>query len=413
MMSLEFLHDAPDVAFRQTIAELQSMNPKFDTGLFEVMSIDQIDTLLERLHRRERRIIDESPYGSWVVDPTFVQIKLLEDGLTNLREHIEILEESERLIPGFTYYNNVHQFGDRIEGQTCTYLGENRVSPHWIKFIDSVPIMKALEVVRHGDANDFRRIYVEIADGRPDGLTDIAIEHITESTDAALYEMEAYCNERWEGSWPWETQSPYKINRIIEEYKQMRQQTLYEMHQTLNGLLREFDQGGQEQFEIISMVRNMSENVQAMIEKFAKLAGDAMINLRAMVMTKSGDEGAMKVEHGLTQAVNNCADALARLKVQLDGLTSELDVPPTDLGAMGGDPGMGGGDPSMGGAGDPSMGGGDPSMGGDDPGADPNAPPGGAAPPGMPPGGAPPPGGGAAPPAMPPASPPERPRKSS
>jgi hypothetical protein len=146
----------------------------------------------------------------------------------------------------------------------------------------------------------------------------------------------------------------------------MRQQTLVEMHEILNQMLREFDESGQEQFEIISMVRSMSENVQGMIEKFAKLAGDAMINLRAMVMTKSGDEGAMKVEHGLTASVNGAADALARLKVELDNLVAELNLPPSDLdqtGGMGMDQGMGGMDQGMGG--DMGAGGMDQGMGQD------------------------------------------------
>jgi hypothetical protein len=405
-MSLEFLRDTPETAFRQTISDLQSINPKFHPGVFETMSIEQIDMLLDNLTRRERRIIDESPYGAWISDPLFIQIKMLQDGLVNLREHIENLEEIETLVPGFTYYTDVRQFGDRVEGKTCTYLGEGRPS-HWINFVDSAPIMKALEVMRHGDIADFRRIYVEMANGRPDGLENVSIEHITESTDAALREMEAYCDARWDGPWPWEIKAPYKINRIIEEYKQMRQQTLYEMHETLANMLREFDQGGQEQFEITSMVRNMSDTVQKMIEQFAKLAGDAMINLRAAVMTQQGDEGAMKVEHGLTNAVNQAADALARLKVELDNLVDQLNVPP-DMGGlgnggMGGDMGGGpGGD--MGGAPGGDMGadmgggmgaaGGAPDMGAGGPGmpANDNMPQGGpaanAAPGGMPPAGA-------------------------
>jgi hypothetical protein len=408
-MSLEFLRDTPDVAFRQTISELQQINPKFEASVFETMSITQIDTLLDRLGRRERRIIDESSYGSWIEDPAFIQIKMLQDGLNNLREYIEVLEETEQLVTGFTYYNDIQKFGNRIQGQTCTYLGEGRPS-HWLGFVDSIPIMKALEVVKHGDQNDFRRIYVEIANGRPDGLDNVTIEHITESTDDAIYEMEAYCDARWEGPWPWETQAPYKINRIIEEYKQMRQQTLYEMHQSLNAMLREFDESGQESYEIISTARQASEMVQGMIEKFAKLAGEVMINLKAMVLTKLGDEAAMKVEHGLTSSVNATADALARLKVDIDGLVQDLtNHSPSDLdqmGGQGGDPSMGGGDPS-GMGGDPSMGGGDDMGGGMPPAANDNG--------AMPPAAndnAPPAGGAPAMPA-PGAIEPERPRKSS
>lgn len=346
------------------------MNPKMDPGLFESMSIPQIDTLLERLQQRERRIIDESPYGSWLEDTTFMQIKMLQDGLSNLREHIEILEETESVVAGFTYYNNVRRFGSRVEGQTCTYLGEGRPA-NWINFIDTLPIMKALEVVKHGGTDDFRRIYVEIANGRPDALRNISIEHITESTDKALREMEAYCDARWEGPWSWEIQPPYTINRIIEEHRQMRQQSLTEMHHVLNQMLREFDDGGQEQYDIISTTRTMSETVQSMIEKFAKLAGDALINLKAMVLTKIGDEAAMKVEHGLTASVNQAADSLARLKVDIDALVSDLtNHQPTDFGDMNN---MGGGmdmnAPDAGGAGGMGGMGGD-EMGGADPGAD-------------------------------------------
>jgi hypothetical protein len=394
-MPLDFLRDSPDVAFRQTIRDLRTMNPKFNAGVFESMSIPQIDSLLERLTVREQRLIDELPYGSWITHPTFVQIKMLQDGLNNLREHIEILEHTEQLVEGFTYYTDVRRFGDRVEGKTCTYLGEGRPS-HWINFIDTIPIMKAIELIRHGDTNDFRRIYVEIANGRTDGLRNVHIDHITESTDDALLEMESYCDARWEGPWPWEVASPYRLGRIIEEKKQMRQQTLVEMHQILNQMLREFDEGGQEQFEIASMVRGMSDNVQAMIEKFAKLAGDAMINLRAAVMTQQGDEGAMKVEHGLTQAINGAADSLARLKVELDSLGGELGMSSSGI-PMGGN--NGGNNPNGGmddmGAGDPNMGGGAPMDGMNPaPGGDEMAPPedpmaAGGVPPMAPPGGAP------------------------
>lgn len=400
-MSLDFLRDSPDVAFRQTISDLRTMNPKFDAGIFECLTIDQIDTLLERLQDRERHIIDESPYGAWFEDQNFMQIKMLQDGLSNLREHIENLQETEFLVNGFTYYNGVRQFGTRVEGQQCTYLGEGRPS-NWINFIDCAPIMKALELVRHGDINDFRRIYVEIANGRPEGLDEVMIEHITESTDQALHEMEIYCDARWEGPWPWQMQAPYTMNRIIEENRQMRQQTLTEMHQIMTQMLREFDESGQEQFEITSTGRTMSDTVQSMIEKFAKLAGDAMINLKAMVLTKLGDEAAMKVEHGLTQSVNQTADALARLKVDIDTLVKDLSShQPTDFGG-----GMDGMDMGMGGQ--PDMN----AMGGD-----PNADMGGSPAPDMAAGGAPEPDMGGAPApdmaAAPPAGgiAPERPRK--
>lgn len=190
----------------------------------------------------------------------------------------------------------------------------------------------------------------------------------------------------------------------------MRQQTLLEMHEILNQMLREMDDGGQAHFEIISMARSMSENVQGMIEKLAKLTGDAIINLKSMAMASMGDEAAMKVEHGITQPLNQCADALARLKANLDNLVFELENhEPSDLdGGMGG--GMGG---DMGGGGmgaDDGMGGGSPPM---DDGS--GAPPpmddaGGAGNAGAP--GAPAaPGGAPAP--MAPEMPPERPRKRS
>lgn len=383
-MSLDFLRDLPEVAFQRTISDLRSMNPKIDASVFESMSIAQIDTVIERLSERENRLIDQSPYGTWVTDPAFVQIKMLQDGLANLREHRVVLEKTEVLVPGFTYYTDVRQFGPRLEGQMCLYLGEGRPA-NWINFIDSVPVMKAFEVVKHGDVGDFRRIYVELANGRADGLSNVSVEHIAESTDHALLEMETYCDARWEGPWPWEVPAPYRLDRVIEEKKYMRQKSLVEMHQILNQILLEFDAAGQESFEIVSMVRGMSENVQAMIEKFAKIAGDAMINLRAAVMTQSGDEGAMKVEHGLTNAVNQAADSLARLKVQLDLLVDELgNDTGTDL-DMGMGMGMGSGMNQMGGA-QPNMDGGDmgnnmpvepgmePDMAAGQPGADMGAP---------------------------------------
>lgn len=400
-MPLEFLRDTPDVAFRRTIRDLQSMNSKVDESVFERMSIEQIDEVLDRLSEREQQIINEAPYGAWLSDSAYVQIKMLQDGLINLREYREILEESEVVVPGFTYYNNVRQFGKLVEGKTCTYLGEGRPT-NWLNFVDSAPVLKALEVIKHGDVGDFRRIYVEIANGRADGLKNVTVEHITESTDDALLQMESYCDARWDGPWPWQVQSPYRIGRIIEENKQMRQQTLVEMHEILNQILYEFDAAGQEQYEIITMARGMSDGMQAMIEKLAKITGDGIINLKAMVMTKMGDEAAMKVEHGITQPLNQCADAMARLKANLDSLVNELqNHQPSDLDQTGGMPGadMGMGAPGadMGAGVDAGVGG---DMSGGDMAANDNMP-----------GGQMPAANDNMPGAMPAAAAPERPRK--
>jgi hypothetical protein len=393
-MILQYFHDEPEAAFRSVISELRTMNPKIRTNIFENLSIVQIDNMLDDLLLREKKIIREShPYGSWLMNPLYMQIKMLQEGLTKLREYREELEESEVIVPGFTYYRHVKQFGKRVEGQICKYLGESRPA-NWINFLDISPVMKVMEVLRHGDANDFRKLYVEIANGRPDGLYNITTEHITESTDQALLKMEQYCDTCWEGPWPWEVSPPFKVTKLIEEKTKMRNKTINEMHYLFQKLLEMNEEGGAEKFEIISYSRSLSEEIQSLIDKFAKIAGETIISFKSQVLTVMGDEAAMKVEHSITAPINQAADALSRLKANVDRLIIELEqhqdsgleqTGGMDDGTMSGGDGMGGmpndpndmmggpdqGPGAAGGAGGPPPPGGDMNAG-------PNMPPGGS-----------------------------------
>lgn len=354
-MALDFLRATPERAFRKIESDLKLMRPELNLSSFKRMSSDRLFAEGEKLKQRERELIESLPYGSWYTNDEYMQIKILGEGIKYLAEHKKALEAVEVLAPGYTYYRNVKQFGHRIEGQLCHYLGEGQWGANWINFTDSTPVLKAIELIRHGSPEDFRKIYVEMADGRADALTDLSLDHITESSDDALLMIESYCDSRWDGPWPWEIASPYKLRKIIEDKQAMKQKTLTEMQNELASLLTALNEGEAERFEVLDFAKDMKDKVQSMIENLARLAGEGIINLKDKTRTVMGDETAMKVEHALSAQINTAADSLSKLRVAVEGIISEIEnspLPPeqSGMGGMGG--GLGGpapgGDPMLG-----------------------------------------------------------------
>jgi len=343
-MALTFLNQTPMMAYRRLEADLRQINPRIDLRLYAKMTPRKLQERINSLNDTIKSFARNRVYGSWLRDPKFVEAKVLHEALETLHRLKEDREAREVLVPGYTYYQATKQFGSNLVGYRC-YIGESQ-KHHWVEFTTSVPVAKALELIRHGADEDFRRIYVEMADGRLDGLRKIQIEHVTDSSKSALKLIEAYCDSRWEGAWPWETRAPSKLHTKIQERKEMREMLLKEMRGRFNTLLTRLNEGEMDKFEVISQLQEMSNKIQSMIQDLGRIAGEGLLTMKDQARVTMGDQAAAEVEKALTQPVQQAADVLSQLHVALENAVKSLS-------GQGGvsDPAMGG-DVSLGTPGD-------------------------------------------------------------
>lgn len=343
-MALSFLNQTPMMAYRRLEADLRQINPRIDLRSYARMTPRKLQERINVLNEKIKAYPRNRVYGSWLSDPKFVETKVLHEALETLHQLKEDRESREVLVPGYTYYKATKQFGSNLVGYRC-YIGEG-VKHHWVEFTTQLPVAKALEVIRHGRDEDFRRIYVEMADGRLDGVRKIQIEHITESSKGALKLIEAYCDSRWEGAWPWETRAPSKLHTKIEERKEMREMRLTEMRGHFNALLTRLNEGEMDKYEVISQLKEMSNKIQSMIEDLGRIAGEGLLTMKDQARVTMGDRAAAEVEKALSQPVQQAADVLSQLHVTLENAVKSLSsgqavggVPGADADASLGTPG--------------------------------------------------------------------------
>lgn len=336
-MSLEFLNQTPIMAFRRLEADLKMINPKIDLDRYKSMTPKKLEEQMVLLDHKARGFQTDAVYGSWLRDSKFVETKMLHEAVSLLHE-LKILKESkERLIPGYTYYSKVKQFGSVVEGFRCL-LGESR-QPQWVPFKANAAVLKAFEVIQHGGDEDFRRIYVEMADGRLDGVVKVRIEHLSESSDDALKQIEAYCDSKWDGPWPWEAKSPSKLFSKIEEREEMNKLSLTEMQGRFTDMLRRLNEGEMDKYEVISQLQGMSDKIQGMIQDLGEMLGEGMITLKDQARVSIGDDAASQIEQALTQPVSQAADMLSQLRASIEKTLQSLSGNGGDMGGdMGGDP---------------------------------------------------------------------------
>ena len=285
-----------------------------------------------------------------------------------LLNHKTAKQESETLVPNYTYYRGVKQFGDYMEGQRCYYMeGHN---PFWMSFRLPVAVAKAFEVLQHGSEEDFKSIYIEMANGNPDAIGQVTLEHLAESTPDALASINEYCDSRWTGAWPWETVAPYTLRNKIQENIEMRMQTLNAMKGRFDAILKQLNEGEAERFEMLTVANDMGKTVDNMISDLGKLSAEG-IEAVAKSRTTVGDDVASAFETALQGPINAAAEALTQLSAAVQTAVKQIEgggdfdvgglggLPGGDMGspmdAMGADP-MGGG--MDGGGMDGGMGGG-------------------------------------------------------
>jgi hypothetical protein len=317
-------------------------------------------------------MLAENTYGAWLQSEDFVELQLMKEALSFLKEYKEDRRKEEILVPGFTYYRRIKQFGDNLVGHRC-YFREN-VSPLWVPWKMNLNLAKAFEVLRHGGEEDFRRIYVEMANGRLDALECVALEHLTESNNDSLKDIGEYCDTRWDGAWPWETPSPYTLRETIEEKQEMNLQTINEMQSQFTTLLTALNEEAMDKYEVIAAAEEMAETIGKMVEQVARLGGEGIIKLKNQIRLSMGDDAAAQIEDKFLDPVRQAADALSQLQAtimktveNLKGADTGMDAGMDAGGDLGGD--LGGGD--LGGdLGSPEDALGEPPMGGpldDDP----------------------------------------------
>ena len=362
-MALEFLNDTPQRAFRKLERDLMLVNPEVQLGQFKAMTPRALESVLDKMDEKRSSILAETTYGAWLRSEKYVELHLLKEAVVFLKEYKEGKRDDEALVPGFTYYRKVKQFGESLVGHRC-YFREN-ATPLWVPWKIDMNVAKALEVMRHGGEDDFSRIYVEMANGRLDALNKVSIEHLTESDSDALRTIGAYCDNRWDGAWPWEAPSPYTLRETIEETNEMNFQTMNEMQSQFTTLLTALNEESMDKYEVIAAAEEMAATIEKMVEQVARLGGEGIIKLKNQIRISMGDDAAAQIEDKFLDPVRQAADALSQLQATILQTVDNLKGTES-TGDMNG--GMGGGD--MGGGMGGDLGSPDDAMGSDPMGGD-------------------------------------------
>lgn len=339
-MALEFLNDTPQRAFRKLERDLLLVNPQVDLRQYKNMTPRALGEELERLNDTETAMLHEQTYGAWLTDDKYVEHRLLKEAVTFLKDYKEERRVDEVLVPGYTYYRQVKQFGNNLAGHRCHF--REGAGADWVPFKQPVAAMKAFEVLRHGNDDDFRTIYIEMADGRLNALQSVTLEHLTESSPDALKAIEKYCDGRWTGPWTWEIPSPYKLRENIEERKQMRHQAVSEMQGHFEQLIVRLNEGEMDKYEVIASAEEMSGTIEKMVQQIARLGGEGIIVLKDQIRVAMGDDAAEQIEDKFVEPVRAAADALSKLRATIDSTVQKL-----KQGDVGG--GLGGMDDELGG----------------------------------------------------------------
>lgn len=333
-MALEFLNDTPQRAFRKLERDLLLVNPEVRLRQYKAMTPRSLGEALDQLAVKRDTMLAENTYGAWLQSEDFVELQLMKEALTFLKEYKEDRREEENLVPGFTYYRRTKQFGDTLVGHRC-YFREN-ASPQWVPWKMNQNLAKAFEVLRHGSEEDFRRIYVEMANGRLDALESVALEHLTETDNDSLKAIGEYCDTRWDGAWPWETPSPYTLRESIEEKHEMNLQTINEMQSQFTVLLTALNEESMDKYEVIAAAEEMASTIEKMVEQVARLGGEGIIKLKNQIRISMGDDAAAQIEDKFLEPVRQAADALSQLQATILQTVDNLKGTDDALGAAGG-----------------------------------------------------------------------------
>lgn len=353
-MSLPFLKETPVTAFRKLERDLRVVNPKLDLRRYKAMTPRRLGEEIGKLDNLSRDIPLREEYGIWLHDEKFVEMKLLQDALSQLRAYKIDRQKNEVMVPGFTYYKSVKQFGNNLVGRKCYFTESGPVE--WASFETPIAVAKAFEVMKHGNAEDFQNIYVDMANGRIDALNKTTLEHVSKSSPEALQAIEEYCDHCWEGAWPWEESSPYKLRSKIEENREMRNHVIEQMQGRFNNLLVKLQEQEMDQFDMLTIANDMLKVVDNMIGDVGKLSSTG-IEAVAQARTSAGDDIADSLQQAMQGPMNDVITALTSFKASIQQSIHQIQGPggpiggglETEVGGMNGMNGMNGmGDDTLG-----------------------------------------------------------------
>lgn len=293
-----------------------------DISQFKSKSIPDINHAIHILEGKVGTIMEADNFNSYHQNPEYVKECLTLKAFNLIKQIKEDREAAEEFIPGFTYYDASLTEG-RVVGKKCFYSGENKAL--WIKLNEDVRVLKAMEVMEHGSDEDFKKLYFELADGKPfASAAQYCVEHITESSDEALTEMAKYADTRWDGKWPWQVKASRKLSRTIRENTTMIRNSLRQFRNEFSQARRKLAEGEIEKSEIALKFRGVADDITGMIEKLGKTSAALMTDERDRVRSEFGDQHLAGLETLSRETITHAVDALSDLKAAIEKQVDDM-----------------------------------------------------------------------------------------
>ncbi len=305
-MTKNILRKSPIERFRALETRLSTFGQTLSA--YKSKSTDQLDRDIYKLNESLNHMQETLPFASTVNNPKYVVRLLTKDALLALKEHKTIRDQSVEILEGMTYYNAKID-SKKVVGKRATVI-EGKAG--WYNINEDVCILKAIEVLRYGSDNDFRKIYFECANGIGLAALDkFDFDHIKKSSPKALNLIENYCDKVWEGKWPWEFKAPKKVHSLIKETKEMNiKKFRSEFDFKINSLL----EGEMEKSHIVTELGDMIDKVDSMIETLGRTSGTLMTTTRDSIRTEFGDNAMSDLENSLSEKIRSTVDSLSDLK---------------------------------------------------------------------------------------------------
>jgi len=318
---LSFLRETSEERLDRIAHEMRDYDRSINLNSYVGRTPERLTRLITKLREDQQRTKRVAQYGSWLNDPKYMARVVMIEGIKVALEIRKAREAAEQLIEGQCVYQDVMEINNNLVGKRAI-VTESGPSV-WVDFKEALPVQKAIEVIRFGSPEDFHRIYVETANGRADALETITIQHLRESTADALDEIEKYCDSRWDGVWPWEARTPYRVETMIEEQTNMRIAEMAMMQGRFNSIMKKLNEDDMSKYELITAVTDMEDSVDSMVSGVAKLSA-AGIEASAKASTSIGAETGAEIEQAWQTAVNQAAQALTSVKAQLGQIRAKV-----------------------------------------------------------------------------------------
>lgn len=324
-MTLSFLKQTVPERLQKLNAEMKCLDQNIDLTKYRSMTSESVSDHIEQLVNRNLEIKETVDFGQWLSNEEYILNDLLVEFLGVLRDTKKIMEETDVPVSGMTYYRDVSVVNNILTAKKCRFLDEGRCAS-WQPISEHVAVAKAKVFLEHGSIPDFLKIYVEMANGRPDGTINPSVDHLYESSDDALEAIMEYCDSKWNGPWPWETGAPYKLQKQIKEAKEMNMDSILALHDDFQKILREFEEGGQEKYAVITQAQDMSNEIHKIIERLGKISGEGILMIQDGVRTTMGDNAASNLAEHLNDPINDAAESLSKLRAAIDEVIESLET---------------------------------------------------------------------------------------